>query len=273
MLAKLVVHGSDRDAARRRLATALDELIVAGIVTNAGFHRWLVEQPQVVEGRVHTRFLDDTRLPEPPGSEQPLRIAACAWSAARQASRDTDVWSALGSFRTTPHRPTRTLALTATTGHGDVHEVAFDESGRLEDGALVTETDALTRRIPVAVDLASRQVALNLGGQTHTFRVLSRSEHWAPSEAAGGHGTGEATRAPFPGVVTETPVGAGDRVETGDVVVVLEAMKMLHSLEALGSGRVEKVHVRPGESVDSNQVLVSYELEGSADEDSAETGD
>ena len=87
---------------------------------------------------------------------------------------------------------------------------------------------------------------------------MSRSERWAPT-AAEGHGGAEATRAPFPAVVTELPVGPGDAVDAGDVVVVIEAMKMLHSLSARGPGIVAEVRVGVGDSVDSKQVLVTYE--------------
>jgi acetyl/propionyl-CoA carboxylase alpha subunit len=66
MIAKLVVDGVDRPTARRRLARALDQLVVGGLVTNTGFHRWLIEQPPIVAGRVTTRFLDETELPAAP---------------------------------------------------------------------------------------------------------------------------------------------------------------------------------------------------------------
>ena len=94
------------------------------------------------------------------------------------------------------------------------------------------------------------------------FRVLTRSEAWAPDESGAGHGDAEAVRSPFPAVVTETPVATGDRVATGDVVVVIEAMKMLHALTARGPGLVARVHVAVGESVEADRVLVSFEAPG-----------
>ena len=62
---------------------------------------------------------------------------------------------------------------------------------------------------------------------------------------------------------TETPVAAGSEVAGGDVVVVIEAMKMLDSLTARGAGVVAEVRVSVGDSVDSGQVLVVYEAEAS----------
>ncbi len=256
MLAKLVVHGPDREAARRRLAAAFDELLVGGLVTNAGFHRWLAGQPPVVEGRVTTRFLDESEPPPAPDEEAAAELAARAWLGARCGARGSGAWSALGAFRLTPHRPTHAVAL--ADRRGTVHEVASTQEPEALGTHLVAEIDGVSRRIPAAVDLDSRSVAINREGHTHTFRVLTRSEHWEPS-AAEGHGGAEATVAPFPAVVTEIPVAPGDAVAGGDVVIVIEAMKMLHSLAARGPGVVAEVRVAVGDSVESNQVLVTFE--------------
>ncbi len=59
LLGKLVVWGSDREQARRRLARALDEFVLDGVRTNIGFHRWLVRHPEFIAGRLSTRFLDE----------------------------------------------------------------------------------------------------------------------------------------------------------------------------------------------------------------------
>ncbi|MBW2724674.1 MAG: ATP-grasp domain-containing protein [Deltaproteobacteria bacterium] len=244
MVAKLVVHGRDRDEARRRLARALDVILIGGLPTNTGFHRWLIDQAPVVEGRVTTRFLETCAFPDADDGAAAAQHAANAWSAARQQVRTPGAWSALGSFRVTPHRPSSAVALRDRLGA--VHEVL---AVRADEGP----------RHPVAVDLRAREVVVNLHGQSHSFQVLSRSEHWAPSADSEDQDSAEVTRSPFPAVVTETPVAAGDTVHAGDVVIVIEAMKMLHSLTTRGAGTVKAVHVSVGDSVDSKQVLVSYE--------------
>jgi 3-methylcrotonyl-CoA carboxylase alpha subunit len=256
LLAKLIAFGPDRDAARRRLALALDELLIGGLVTNAGFQRWLIEQAPIVAGRVTTRFLDECELPEDDGAEAAAALAARAWLGARTAARTAGAWSALGSFRVMPHRPTRTVALADL--RGIVREIAVADEPVELGTHLVAELDGVARRIPAAVDRDARCVAVNLCGHTHSFRVPSRSEHWAPSPTEE-HGAVEATLAPFPAIVTETPVHPGDPVAAGDVVVVIEAMKMLHSLAARGPGVVAEVRVAVGDSVVSNQILVTYE--------------
>jgi acetyl/propionyl-CoA carboxylase alpha subunit len=258
LLAKLIVSGPDRDTARRRLQRALDELLLGGLVTNAGFQRWLLEQEPVVAGRVTTRLLEECWPPPPADEALAAELAAHAWIAARDRRRGSGAWSALGAFRVTPHRPARCVAL--ADRHGALHEIAVADAAPELARHLVTEVQGVVRRIPASVDLAQRSVAVNCCGHTHGFRVLSRSERWAPA-AAEGHGAAEATRAPFPAVVTGIPVQPGEAVAAGDVVIVIEAMKMLHSLTARGPAVVAEVRVAVGDAVESQQVLVTYESE------------
>jgi acetyl/propionyl-CoA carboxylase alpha subunit len=264
LLAKLVVSGSDREAALRRLARALDELLLGGIASNTGFQRWLVRQSPVLAGRVTTRLLEELSPPPPADEALAAELAAQAWVAARDGSRASGPWGALGAFRVTPHRPARSVAL--ADRHGALHEVPVADAAPELGSHLVVEREGVTRRIPASVVLAERSVAVGLDGHTHTFRVLSRSERWAPT-AAEGHGAAEETRAPFPAVVTETPVRPGQAVAAGDVVVVIEAMKMLHSLTARGPGVVAEVRVGVGDAVESQQVLVTYVSESAEGSD------
>ncbi len=241
MIAKLVVDGVDRSTARRRLARALDQLIIGGLTTNTGFHRWLIDQPPIVEGRVTTRFLDETELPGAPPPA--IAEAAEAWRRAHVDARSSDAWQAMGSFRITPHQPSLPIGLRSLDG--ELHE---------SQGL-----DATAPLPPASVSLERRSLAINVDGHTHTFSVPTRSERWAPAGSEG-HGHASAVVAPFPGAVTEVPVVPGQHVAGGDPVVVIEAMKMLHTLTAAGPGTVDEVRVSAGEQVASNQVLVTFEI-------------
>jgi acetyl/propionyl-CoA carboxylase alpha subunit len=269
MIAKLIVHGADRDQALARLRSALEELIVGGIVSTAGFHRWLVDQEPVVEGKVTTRFLDETDLPGPVDQTQAAGVAGTGWCRTRDEARSKGPWGALVGYRTTPHSGLRSVALVDLAGM--VHDTTVSPA-RLREAP----------ERPTTVDLANSSVAVNISGHTHTFGVLSRSERWAPS-AGTGHGHAAAIVAPFPAVVADIPVKTGDRVAGGDVVVVIEAMKMLHSLTAVGPGVVDEIRVVEGDQVESRQVLVTFDTgettgtatatDESAGEGRAPTGD
>ncbi len=240
MVAKLVVHSVNRDAALRELRRALDGLLVGGLVTNTGFHRWLIDRREIMDGRVTTRFLDESPLPGDYGTPEAAARAAGAFLADATTSGpgSSEAWSAQGDRRFTPHVGIRTVAVRDT--HGEVHEVHP-----------VPSHSAI-------VDSTARTVVVNEGGQSHTFSVLSRSEHWAP-ESAGSHGHAGAVVAPFPAVVAEVLAEPGQRVDGTDPIVVIEAMKMLHTLTAGGPGVVAEVRVAPGEQVASNQILITFE--------------
>lgn len=259
MIAKLVTFGPDREAARRRLRSALDELILAGVPTTTGFHRWLIEQAPVVEAHVTTRFLDEAELGGVSDPEPVSAAAGLAWALARRdAASDAGPWARLTSFRLTPHEPKPAVFLQAADGA--VHEIELDESqlARASLGThLVVGEGEERRSFPASVDVVDRSVAIAADGHTHTFRVRHRSEHWAPADTAA-RGSASAVTAPFPAVVTEVRVAPGDEVAAGDVLVVIEAMKMLHSLAAAGAGRVDEVRIAPGDQVVSHQVLVTF---------------
>jgi acetyl/propionyl-CoA carboxylase alpha subunit len=258
LIAKLIVRGDDRESARLRLAAALDEVLLAGIVTNTGFHRWLVDQPPLVAGRVTTRFLDETVLPGPP--EPAVTEAALAWRAAGASTGRRDAWHALGPFRLTPHRDRRPVVLRALDG--ELHEVGLDPDVDTAWSSpsrrhLEITRDGLRRRVPVAVDPAARSVAVNVGGHTHSFTVPDRSERWSAA-AARGHGHADAVVAPFPAAVVELLVAPGEELVAGDPVAVIEAMKMLHTLTAVGPGTVDEIRVATGEQVPTGHVLVTF---------------
>src|SRR5690606_9137709 len=143
-----------------RMAAALDRILIGGVTTNTGFHRWLIDQPAVVNGRVTTRFLDEVDLPPAPDEAVAAVAAAELWAGVPSSS--TDPWRGVGTFRIVPHRPVRTIHV---RGHA-THDV--DVTGR-------------TVVHPAVVDVAGRRVVVSVEGYSHTFRVLTRSERWAPA--------------------------------------------------------------------------------------------
>lgn len=239
MVAKLIAGGDDRASALDAMRHALDQLIVDGVSTTAGFHRWLIDQPPVVDGRVTTRFLDETPVPAAP--QLATADAAIAWIDAQPAAPPTTPWFG-SSLSVTPHQMKQRIGL--RSADGEIHEVAVEPS-------------AGPSGLPAIIDLEACRVALNVAGHTQSFSVLTRTERWAPS-TKNRKSTGDAIVAPFPAVVNSVPVSPGDEVDGDDVLVVIEAMKMLHSLKANGTSVIAGVHVGPGDQVATGDVLISF---------------
>ncbi|MGB0821239.1 MAG: acetyl-CoA carboxylase biotin carboxyl carrier protein subunit, partial [Ilumatobacteraceae bacterium] len=85
--------------------------------------------------------------------------------------------------------------------------------------------------------------------------VLPRTERWA-ADPSGRSSGGDALVSPFPAVVAEVRVSSGDELKGGDVAIVIEAMKMLHSVTASGAATVSEVLVAVGDQVAGGQELI-----------------
>jgi acetyl/propionyl-CoA carboxylase alpha subunit len=269
-LAKLIVHDDDRDTARRRLIAALDGLLIGGIVTNSGLIRWVLEQPLAIDGRITTRYLDEVAPTLVQDSSDAQILASMAWLAARDsAGSSRDTWRRIGRFRLTPHTSSRTVVLEDLDGV--VVEIAVDGSsghyvladGRalvdvaLDGDRLVWTENGVSRDAPASVDPTRRLVAVAVDGNTYSYSVRRRDDHWRTAASSIVMAVND-LRSPFPALVTDVQVAAGDAVAAGQILVVIEAMKMLHTLTAEGAGIVASVCVSAGQQVGSGEVLVTF---------------
>ena len=258
MIAKLIVWDGSRDAALETLRGYLSGLEIDGVVTTAPFHRWLVEQQPVIDGRVTTRFLDETPIPADPanGAER----AAFAWSLVARTPGDT-VFHRVPNFRLTPHRPD--VPITLRSIDGELHEVARPASlgdGPADGGWFMYSPSSVGGAAgdEFVVDEHRRTVRVTVDDYPHRFSVPVRSEVWA-GEAESGAAHGDAVIAPFPGAVAEVHVEPGQAVTKGQTCVVIEAMKMLHTLNSPIDATVAEVTVAVGDQVAGNQPLVTFE--------------
>ncbi len=207
MLGKVIVHAVDRDRARRALVAALDDTAILGLTTNTGFLRTLADGAEFAEpGGIDTAWLDrhDVAVPDP----APARaIAARLWM--DQNTAPVGPFAGDGFRMGAPAAPTT---------------VEFDEPAtpaRIPDGTVARTTRH-------GVELAHR-------GQRYVF---TRPDASADHGAAAGDGT---VVAPMPGTVLDVRVTEGDHVTEGQVLGVVEAMKMELALKAPYAGTVTRV--------------------------------
>ncbi len=235
MLAKMIAHGSDRAAALERLVHALDEIVVLGLVTNLRFLRWLVRQPVVRAGQVRVDTLPRIWPPDDWAARMTLDDATWQVAAGSLAGARPDLWA--GGWRL--NAPSRLRLAT------DGDERSVEVRGVPTDGperVLVGDT--------VHVDAAGRSVAFRLAPPPDVDRAAElAASHAQP-------GTADVAAA-MPGTVFAVHVAAGDRVEAGNPLVTLEAMKMEHVVVAPGPGTVANVAVEPGQQVTRGQALAT----------------
>jgi len=278
MIAKLIVWDSDRPAALARLRDALAQCDIEGPKSNVGFLERLVRHPAITGATIDTGYLDrhlDEFLPAPTLDPDLLLAAAVmqllgqeADERARAAASNdpSSPWAIADGWRL-GHAGKRELAflhrgervdLVAHGGDGnyriehggEIHAVA---GARLAGDALGFRVGERARRIRVHAD--ARRVRVHDGEHRLALEPIAayRSE-------AGAHVGGEdRLKAPMPGRVVLVRAKAGDAVDAGQELLVLEAMKMELALKAPRAGIVAEVRAAAGDFVEADAVLVVLE--------------
>ena len=252
MLGKVIAHGPDRESARRALVDALDDTAFMGLTTNAGFLRVLVASDEFRDATIDTAWLDQATIEEP-SPDTPRVIAA--WT---QAMVDTTATDSGHPFRGDGWRlagdPAPVVVELDRT-------VVVDRARGTVDGVPVTELSAELHLMVVSLDGRREQALVNVGPHsvevTHQGqrRVFTRPDVFADPTAHVGDGT---ITAPMPGTVLSVSATDGQQVEEGDVLGVMEAMKMELSLKAPFAGTVD-VHVTGGQQVSLGATLFVVE--------------
>jgi acetyl-CoA/propionyl-CoA carboxylase, biotin carboxylase, biotin carboxyl carrier protein len=196
MIAKLVVHGVDREHARRRMLRALDELVVGGVKTLIGFHKALLTHPCFIEGETCHGLVESELM------------------AARAEELENGRSKSVGSD------PVR--GLTPAVRMVEVNGKRF-------------EVRTLRPEPPYAELARRRHERIRAGG-------------------AGGAGK-DAIVSPMQGTVLAVEVAEGDEIQAGQVVCIVEAMKMENEVHAHRAGRVTELSVAPGQPVKTGQVI------------------
>ena len=162
------------------------------------------------------------------------------------------------------------------TVEGTVHAVEVEPSSagyRVTVDQQVIEVDA--RRVTPAVrslridgvshlvsvggdaGAAEGELTVQVGDEIHVLQVEDAARHAIRTRGgAAGAGAGQTLKAPLPGKITLVAVKAGDTVNRGDTLLVIEAMKMENELKAAAAGTVSEVHVAPGQAVNPGDVLL-----------------
>jgi acetyl-CoA/propionyl-CoA carboxylase biotin carboxyl carrier protein len=243
MLAKVIAHGRDREEALGRLDRALAELVVLGVATNAAFSRELLALPDVASGTMDTGLLERV-LDERDGS-----IPADLFAAAAIAARHRDI--AVHGMLVGPWRrdfeDLGTARASRTQLFLEDEPISF-AAHEPEPGVFELELDGVVRRYAVVVDPDAVWVARD---GHHLEARFARPRREDPRAPAG------SLEAPMPGTVLAVNVSNGDAVDEGDVLMVIESMKMELSITAPAAGTVADLEIRSGDRVAQRQALLT----------------
>jgi 3-methylcrotonyl-CoA carboxylase alpha subunit len=264
MIAKVVAYGPDRAAALAVLRDRLDRTAVFGVADNLPLLRAIAAHPSYAAGEADTGFVDRelaALVAELPPAPESLLLAAHVALAERTpppGSRPTP-WGLADGWRSAA--PSAQAIGLRTPGFRRWRT-------RAEGGVLVLESDGTTVRGRVsalggacyAVDAGRGERSVELIRDREELQVVGEHAdaialapawpHERSAEDADMH-----PASPLPGRVVDLRVAAGDVVARGDVLAVVEGMKMQHAIRAGRDGRIASVFARAGDLVDAEAVL------------------
>jgi 3-methylcrotonyl-CoA carboxylase alpha subunit len=281
MIAKLIVWGADRNEALARMAQALGEFRIVGLATNIAFLKRLVEGAAFAQADLDTGLIErnaDTLFPPPQAA--PLGALALAAAALMDAEKAASIsanpanpadpfgnargWRLNGACR-------RLLSFADDYSAGTEQKnyqvgVTYQADGwRLDLGAIHVDLSLAARD---GFDLSIRLGDTSLRGTVHrdgdAFHVFTGGRHFTlvyndpmahagEAEAVGGRLT-----APMPGKVVAVLASKGQPVKKGDALVIMEAMKMEHTIAAPSDGTVEEILYEVGDQVADGAPLLAF---------------
>lgn len=286
MIAKLIVHGRDREEARARMLRALGDMRVAGLQTNIGFLRRLMADDSFAAADLDTGLIErrhDSLFPaRGVADDATLALAATSilltdgYAGMGAATRPVpaDPWDVADGWRITGQHERIFNFLDSEGNHEDIvlrrredrwsysrngTEQPLDWTGDLQHAGRVRMRIRLAGRDHTGDVLRlGENLTVYVDGETQALRLHDAVAH--AQDDAVDHG-GSLT-APMPGKIISVSVKAGDAVRSGDTLLVMEAMKMEHTICAPKDGVVTEVFYQPGDQVADGALLIAISEAG-----------
>lgn len=291
LIAKLCTWGQTRNESIERMRLALDEYVIRGLKHNVCLLRDVITQQRYVDGSLTTGYLPET-YPDgfkkaPLDANQALRLKAVA--AIMHCVRTNDMSQVDRVFGPahqkkgtyvvsldSTHSGPRDTILVQQTARNDVAEFDVVVSGvqgtarmqftwRTDFPVMRVTTDGLgAEKLYEAFQLFDTNeltYRIQYFGTVFTVNVMSPEQAEAivhvPENAAAT--SDKALHSPMPGLIVGIAAKEGDNVVQGTDLITLEAMKMRNKLRAEIDGKIKKIHVKAGQTVEDNQVLIEFE--------------
>ncbi|CAH0229383.1 acetyl/propionyl/methylcrotonyl-CoA carboxylase subunit alpha [Pseudomonas carnis] len=243
MLGKIIAHGASREEARRKLLRAVEDSVLLGVATNQRLLIDLLKHPDFINGDFSTGLIAEhfSVIPQQTATAEQLKLAAALFYQ-HSANQHTQT---LARWRNTASVPV-TYRLEV---NGQLHSVSVDDLQLTTDG----------RHASLVINGIRRRIAYHLDGNRlwlPGLTVTDRTQQVASRQADASSGT---VQAPMDGAIVDIRVCVGETVSKGQLLLVLEAMKMEHPLKAGIDGTVKEMRVMTGDQVRNRQVLLEIE--------------
>jgi geranyl-CoA carboxylase alpha subunit len=267
MIAKLISHGETRDQARRKLIAGLEHTVALGVTTNQGFLAACLRHPGFAAGEVTTAFIERHRgellAPRQGGAAADIALAALLLHV---TARHAPPWRGGRTLAATFPLPAR-----IELDH-DIHDL---ELVRERDGGYAVHLEGRVHRFEIEA-LGSDWIRFRIDGLTESARffrdgdrlemlhrgfTLRVRDHTLAAPAATAAESDGKVRAAMNGRVVAVLVRQGERVEAGQPVMTLEAMKMEHVHTAPISGIISAIDVAEGEQVTTGKIVAEIEAD------------
>jgi propionyl-CoA carboxylase alpha chain len=266
MLAKVIVHAPTRREAALRLARVLETTRVQGLPTNRDFLVATLRTDEFLAGDTTTDFIERVR---PARRRVPTRGELAEAGLLVAMAAQCDRRAAASVLRTLPTGWRNSLMPPEEVRFCREEEELAVEYRARRDGSFWTQIDGIEHRVLVR-SREGDDIALEVDGRRIAGTVTAEGDRWlvhGPTgevdlvelprfPSSGAEAVAGGLVAPMPGKVLSTHVAVGDRVEAGQLLIVLEAMKMEHRITAPAAGSVSELRVAEGDQVANGELLV-----------------
>jgi len=288
MIAKLIVHGTDRNDAIAKMREALNGFIIRGISSNIPFQAALLAHPKFVAGDFNTGFIAENyahgfRAEDVPHDDPDFLVALAAFVRRKSRERAANLSGQLPGYDVQIGHDYSVIVLGAKGNNryigvhvdefrgqsgkaiikvGDNHYI-IESHSRLNDVRITGTVNGKPFTSQVERGTPKNPLALQIQHNGTRIEALVVSPRMAELHQMMPFKTppdmSRFVLSPMPGLLVNVAVTAGQKVQAGERVAVIEAMKMENILFAAHDGVVKKVMATQGESLSVDQVIVEFE--------------
>jgi len=263
MIAKLIVHGRDRHEAIAKMREALNGFVIRGISSNIPFQAALLAHPDFVTGNFNTGFIAEHfgkgfHAEDVPHSDPDFLVALAAFVRRKSRERAASLSGQLPGYDV---KVGQTYTVITLNSQGEHHfdQVEVDDAGGL--GTAVIKLNGKNFAIHSNSRLNDIAIEGTVNGQPFTAQVergsvknplVQKMPFKTPPDLS------RFVLSPMPGLLVDVAVAPGQKVQAGERVAVIEAMKMENVLFATQDGVVKSVLASKGESLTVDQIIVEF---------------